>query len=346
MKILRGVYAYVGELPIGCELCMHGVKMVIFVTGLCGDRCFYCPVSSERLYHDVKYVDEEPLEEIGDAVDEAFRIGAEGASITGGDPLVVPRRTIALIRLLKEVFGDSFHVHLYTSGRYATREVLRELERAGLDEIRFHPTEPRLWSRIELAIKTLRDVKIGAEVPVLPGASEYIKKLIKFLDKIGASFINLNELEASDSNLSSLMSRGYRVSRRRPVVEGSEEEALQIVKWAEEAGIGITVHYCPASYKDSIQMRLRLVRKATRLRKPYEEVTPEGMLAYGIVDATKIKTMHIVELADTQGDTVRVPPALARKLGGTVKKRYPSLARAHKLPVEIERITQQSYDTA
>jgi pyruvate formate-lyase activating enzyme-like uncharacterized protein len=340
LRILNGVYAYVGTLPAGCVLCMQGVKMVIFVTGLCGDRCFYCPVSSTRLYRDVAYVDEEPMRRLEDVVEEAVRIGAEGASITGGDPLVAPEKTLRVIRVLKDYFGEDFHIHLYTSGRYATRDLLRELERAGLDEIRFHPTVRGLEDRIRVAVEELESVRVGAEVPVLPDHVEELKRLILFLEDVGADFINLNELEVSSSNMARLLARGYRVSPASPVVEGSEEAALSLLRWAHQRGLRLTVHYCPARYKDSVQMRLRLIRKALRLRKPYEATTTEGLLEYGIVKSKKLPTSVATD-AETVGDYALVPSHLAEELGGVIAQRYPSVERSEELPAEIKRVAEK-----
>ena len=111
----RGLYSK-PWMPRGCELCYPGLKAVIFVTGLCDDWCYYCPVSRERLGKDVFRVNERNVSSIREAVNEIERSGARGASITGGDPLLRPSRTLEIIRVLKEVFGRRFHIHLYTSG--------------------------------------------------------------------------------------------------------------------------------------------------------------------------------------------------------------------------------------
>ena len=42
----------------GCELCFAGFKAVIFVTGLCDDGCYYCPVSRNKLGYNLFYVNE------------------------------------------------------------------------------------------------------------------------------------------------------------------------------------------------------------------------------------------------------------------------------------------------
>ena len=338
MRLLKGVYAYVGRLPDGCIQCMQGVKMVVFVTGLCDDSCFYCPVSPERLYHDVSYVDEEPLASLDDLVQEAYAVGAEGASVTGGDPLARPGRTIRVIRVLKEVFGPDFHVHLYTSGRHLTREVLSSLENAGLDEIRLHPTQPWLWERVEKVVQWADRLRVGVEVPVLPDRAEELWRRILWLDRIGVEFINLNELEASVRNIENLRVHGYRVSRSAPVVEGSEAAALELVRRAAREGLHISVHYCPASYKDSVQMRLRLIRKALRLAAPYERVTPEGMLEY--LESNSPRALGLAEkgYGRAAGGVALLHPTLAASVKGVLRRRYPVRGDV-RLPLEVERVS-------
>jgi len=343
-RVLPGVYAYVGTLPAGCTLCMQGVKMVVFVTGLCGDRCFYCPVSRSRLYRDVFYVDEEPVSTLYDVLEEACLIGAEGASLTGGDPLARLDRTVQVIRLLKDYMGPDFHLHLYTSGRYATRDALRLLDREGLDEIRFHPAEEWERAAIEKAVSLGLDMRVGVEVPVIPGDEERLKKLILWLDSIGVEFINLNELEVSPSNVEKLRIRGIRVSSLKPVAEGSEETALRIVQWAASRGLRITVHYCPASYKDSVQMRLRLVRKALRTMKPYEEATTSGLIRFLEASGEKAARMAEEGYGEALNGVARLTPLLASRLGGVVRLRYPSPRSHSLLPSEEERVAQQSND--
>lgn len=292
-SFIKGVLSS-GVLARGCELCYPGAKAVIFITGTCDDSCFYCPVSRDRLYHEVMFVNEEPVSSIEEVVLEVSRMGALGASITGGDPLTSLDRVVDVIRALKENFGGDFHIHLYTTGRQATVEALRTLWRAGLDEIRFHPVDLRFLKSVERAIK-YTGMTVGIEIPIAPGLEEWAKRIMVEASRMGVSFINLNEMEFVEPNALSLRLRGYRESSRRPfTVEGALETGLKLVEWARKLNLA-PVHLCPAPFKDSIQTRNRMRRMAKLDRSWYEKPTEEGTLTWvevvkdnGVIDVLPV----------------------------------------------------------
>ncbi len=267
------------ELARGCELCYPGAKAVIFVSGACDDSCFYCPVSRGRLYRDVMFVNEEPVSTLEEAVIEVSRMGARGASITGGDPLAALDRTVAVLRALKEGLGQAFHIHLYTTGRQASIESLKVLAREGLDEIRFHPVNTKFLKAIEKAKNV--GLEVGVEIPIAPGLEEWAIKVISEASSRGASFANINEMEFAEPNAENLLARGYKESRLRPfTVEGALEAAMKVLKWADRNS-KIPVHFCPAPFKDSIQTRNRFKRLAELDRAWYEIPTKDGTLIWG-----------------------------------------------------------------
>ena len=271
----RGLY-----MARGCDLCFPGLKAVIFVTGLCDDSCFYCPVSRAKLGRDVFYVNEVRVYSVEEAVAEVARVGAEGASFTGGDPLIAAERALRLARALKEAFGPGFHIHLYTSGRRATPGLLKALWEAGVDEIRFHPTSLDLLDRISMA-REHTGMSVGVEIPIAPGMEEWAVKIIVEAERRGGEFVNLNEMEIVEPNARALMARGYREDPERPfTVKGSLEAALRVLEWASRNS-GIPVHFCPASFKDRLQTGNRLRNTALRDAYWYEEPTKEGTVIWG-----------------------------------------------------------------
>ncbi|MFP3144156.1 MAG: radical SAM protein [Caldisphaera sp.] len=272
-----------GKMEKGCELCFPGLKAVIFITGICGDNCYYCPVSKERFGKDIIYVNEEKVNSLEEVVLEIERQGAMGASITGGDPLAVYPRTLKVIKILKDRFGKEFHIHLYTSGRYATPDVLLSLWKAGLDEIRFHPVKEEYKKAIEYASR-LTSMRVGAEIPIAKGLENWAINVIKDVEKYGGSFVNLDEMEFVEPNAAALISRGLNEDEKRPfTAKGSYEAAIKVLEWAKQNS-NIYIHFCPASFKDSVQTKNRFIRLAKNDKRWYEEITSYGTIIWGEVN--------------------------------------------------------------
>ncbi len=270
------------RLAKGCEICKEGAKLVVFVTGICDKNCFYCPISEKRRGKDIAWANERPIKKNQDIILEAKRMRAKGAGVTGGEPLLRVERCIEFISLLKKEFGESFHIHLYTA-HAPSLEVLKKLKDAGLNEIRYHLIEEKQWKSIENAIKI--KLATGIEIPVFPGKEEDIVKIALKLEKLGGNFLNLNELEFSDTNAEELLKRGYEIkSETSYAVKGSEETALKVLKKAKEINLSLPIHYCTSSYKDATQLRKRLIRTAKNIAKPYEEVTRDGLLFKGVIE--------------------------------------------------------------
>lgn len=266
-----------GTLAKGCQQCVRGSKMVLFVTGICPRNCFYCPVSDDRMQKDVIKADEWVVEKDSDIIEECEAISAEGCGITGGDPLSKLDRTIHYIKLLKEKFGSDFHIHLYTSLDLVTEDKLKELYDAGLDEIRFHLDleSDELWSRIDLAKKF--DWDVGVEIPLVPNLRNETFKMVEFLNR-KIDFLNLNELEISDSNSCELVDRGYKSKDGISYgVKGSVELGMEIMDKFEG-----NVHLCTCKLKDKVQLGNRIKRRAKNVALSTDRVQ-DGILTRGVV---------------------------------------------------------------
>ncbi len=271
-----------GKVSEGCVRCIEGSKMVLLVTGKCGHGCDYCPVSLEKKEKDVIYANEGQVHTDEEIIAEAESMDARGTGITGGDPLIVMDRTIHYIRMLKERFGPDYHIHLYTATMDPER--VRLLAEAGLDEIRFHPRDD-MWSHMQDtkladAVSAASGMTVGIEVPALPRREDDLRSLIDYAKGCGIDFVNLNELEFSESNWDMMDIHGYSVKDDvSSAVDGSEETATKVMKKVR----GIDVHFCSSAFKDGVQLRRRLVRRAMHITEEYQQVTEDGTVIKGFV---------------------------------------------------------------
>ena len=272
-----------GEIAEGCKRCVRGEKLVVFVTGVCGNGCPYCPVSDLKNAHDVIFANEAPVKDDEDLLKESEIMDATGAGITGGDPLAVLSRTERYIRLLKDRYGKGFHIHLYTPLLRVNESSLKRLHDAGLDEIRFHPKldDKSLWPRLRLARSF--DWQVGVEVPVLPAQEEGIRDLLDFIAKGHlVDFVNLNEFEYADNEVFERAGVHYDPKDASSyAVKGSADAAKRLLSHAQ--GLGIPAHFCTAKSKDAVQLARRLQRRAKGAAKAFDAVDEEGLLTRGAI---------------------------------------------------------------
>ena len=269
---------YNNNLTQGCKLCVTGEKSVLFVTGICPQKCFYCPISDQKSQHDVMYINETPITSFDDIIQEIKLCKSKGCSLTGGDPLARIDRSVEYIKKLKQTFGKEFHIHLYTSLELFTPENLKKLFDAGLDEIRCHPDiiNKKHWERIKNA--TAFSWTFGMEIPVIPGKEKETIELIDFAKQY-VQFINLNELEYSDTNACNLKGKYHTKDSSSYGISGSEQVAQMLLEKYKD----VNIHYCSASFKDNVQMKRRIHKRAESIKLKGEEITDDGTLRRGVV---------------------------------------------------------------
>ena len=260
----------------GCVLCHQGAKMVLFVTGRCNRGCWYCPLSRERKGRDVIFANEHQVSSPAGAIEVAESMSALGTGVTGGEPLLEIERVVDYCRALKEHFGPGHQIHLYT-GLAPDEAVLRRLQ--GLvDEIRLHP--PReVWPCIletdyARSAVIARDMGflVGIEVPSLPGIDD-LAAALPLLD-----FLNINELEWGETCAAAMRKRGFEPD------DGVHNAVKGARAWAEKISADPKVHFCSSVFKDSVQLRERLKRIASNTARPFDEVTDDGTVVYGVLE--------------------------------------------------------------
>lgn len=354
-----------GSLPTGCALCEAGTKMVLFVTGVCHYKCFYCPISGEKRMSRYSWANERKLDwsdekaALDAMVEEARSLGAKGTGITGGDPLYDPERTLRAIRHLKATFGPKHHVHLYTQIPFDIKW-LAAMQEAGLDELRFHPPDETWedpdqfppYTKLWLEAKRMEDAglwDVGFEIPCIPGSQEQMWGLVQWLDRHRFKFLNANEMEFSETNYEAMLARGYRIKDSETSrAMDSEEVAREVMARSAKAGHKIALHFCSSPFKDRVQLRQRLHRQAERQAKPYEVATEDGTLVVGVIECDdpaemidEIRAAFDVDpaLLEAQQGRVLIAPWLLEQFAEEVptpayfSERYPTATH-----LEVERV--------
>ncbi len=281
-----------GELPKGCQMCVKGEKLVLYITGICPRQCWYCPLSENRKDIDVIYANELKLEDIKDLINEARISNSKGAGITGGDPLSKIDRTCEYIKILKNEFGKDFHIHLYTSFVLVNEENLNKLFDTGLDEIRFHPDlkNKKDWEKIDLVNKYTWDV--GLEIPAIPNYKLEIFEMIDFFLQKNIKFLNINELEVAQRNFDEMEKENYIIKKDTSHgIKGSAKLAKEILDYLKYKNIN--VHYCPSKLKDKVQMLNRYKLRAKNVANKFDIINDEGLLIRGCIYLPKINPSFI-----------------------------------------------------
>jgi pyruvate formate-lyase activating enzyme-like uncharacterized protein len=279
----------IGPLSEGCVKCINGEKIVLYTTGSCSVGCAYCPIPEDKQKIDDVYINERKLtldsQGMETIFDESEICLANGAGITGGDPLEVPERTINYIKEIRKNYGKDYHLHLYTSGIFfrENRSLIDQLFEAGLDELRFHPKLIRAYPIWDIAAETKKKYpshSIGFEIPAIPYTNDDIEELILFADKNRLDFVNLNEYEFTSSNFNKLSQRGFVSVLSNAAIKGSKETAKEVMEKVKDKTT-ITVHFCTSGSKDSIQLVQRFKRRASQIKRTFDDISEDGELEYG-----------------------------------------------------------------
>lgn len=332
--------SFFNYLSDGCRLCYKGAKMVLFVAGVCGKNCFYCPVSNERREKDLIFANERRVGKDEDIIEEAVSMDALGTGITGGEPLLKLERVIHYIKLLKTRFGTSHHIHLYTA-LSPNKGVLESLRKVGLDEIRFHPPLDT-WKNISntcyrdsiLAAHRL-GLSAGIEIPAIP--SDF-SEILSLLDEVGG-FLNLNELEFSETNSGELKKRGFAaVDDVSSAVLGSKEVA-ESLKWNK-------LHFCSSCFKDAVQLRERFKRIAKKVSRDFDEVTDDGTLVYAVIDGSCLDVLRDAEVTEdmysARDDSIETAWWIAEELAPELKKSGCSVSVIERYPMKDGMIMEKT----
>jgi len=264
------------SLSPGCQLCGRGTWSCLFINDICNTRCFYCPTAQpskgEPTTHRIR------LPNPNDYLDYIEKFKFTGVSISGGEPFLTFDRTVRFVSNIKRRFGNDVYLWLYTNGLAVTRDKLKVLTDAGLDEIRFNISASNYeLDRVKQAIGLVEIVTV--EIPAIPEDYELLKLIITKLEEIGVKFLNLHQLRCTPYNCDNLIRRGYTfVHGPKVTVVESELTALRVLQHVSEHKIGLPVNYCSFAYKNRFQTASYRQRFAPFVCKPFEDITAAGAI--------------------------------------------------------------------
>ena len=276
----RETKMYSGELSPGCQTCGEGSWSCLFINGICNGRCFYCPTpqkqKGEPMTNNLRFPNSR------DYLDYISRFGFRGVSLSGGEPLLTFDRTLNYITKLKQRFGSSIYIWIYSNGILATADKIAQLSNAGLEEMRFDISAVD-YSLDGIKLAAGHIPRVTVEIPAIPEDYQRLRDLLPVLAEVGVNHINLHQLRCTPHNLSQFLARGYVFSHGpKVVVPESELTALQLLIDADRLG-GPAVNYCSYAYKYRFQALAARRRTLDVLAAPYEDVTTAGF----------IRTLHV-----------------------------------------------------
>lgn len=255
---------YINAISPACLACRKGVGSVTFFVSLrCHRDCYYCFNPNQVDYEYFTTHERDLVAELDEIHARGQKI--EYLALTGGEPLLHQEQTFAFFRRARELFPAA-HKRLYTCGDYVNEAVLRELQAAHLEEIRFSirmhdsaTARRQSLNRIALAVQYIPNVMV--EMPILPDTLGEMQVILVELDRIGIFGINLLEFCYPLNNADEFNARHFQV-KSRPFktlyeywyaggvpVSGSELVCLDLLDFAIDQGVTLGVHYCSLENK-------------------------------------------------------------------------------------------------
>lgn len=261
----RGIRGDVGSmtlftrrLPPGCKPCLSGKGTNLYVTGLCTRDCFFCfnqkPRKDETVVHGI------PIKDPEEAAEIVKRFGLRSVGLSGGEPLMFPKRVLHLLQVLKAMSPAPL-VDLYTNGDRADEAVLRRLKEAGLDGIRFDATA-RDYDLTPVALARKLFDEVAVEVPVVPDHMPLLKTMILELERMEVPFLNIHELFLCSENQDRVLATGEKPMEGeqsahlswRPTAR-SLECCLELLSFAMQNCRTLSVYLCSCGTQETISRR-------------------------------------------------------------------------------------------
>ena len=267
---------WINSLSKGCQLCAEGQWSCLFITGKCNANCFYCPTSQDT--DGIPSTQLTSFDNPDDYVKYLEYFDFKGASLSGGEPLLVFDRTLYFVQAIKKALGNKVYLWIYTNGILGSESIFKQLATAGVDEVRFDigATNYNL-KYVQMASGIIPNITI--EIPAVPEELGKLKQAIPELIKLGVTNLNLHQLRLTHYNAPKLLKRNYTyLHGEHATVLESELTALRIIDYVAENDLEIGVNYCAFNFKNRFQKAGFRQKVASRFSNENTELTEKGFL--------------------------------------------------------------------
>jgi len=264
-----GKSIFVTNISPACVACQKGTGSATFFISLrCHRDCFYCFNPNQEGYDHFKQNERDLIKELDQIKSDGFEV--QHLALTGGEPLLHKDQAVDFFRHAHKKFPSSYS-RLYTSGDHIDEEILQQLKDANLDEIRFsvrlYDLEKGNWHTLDRIASAREYIPfVMVEMPVLPGALDLMKELLRKLDQLKIYSVNLLEFCYPYFNTDVFNHRSYAI-KKYPYrilynywyagglpVSKSELDCLDLLEYAVDEKFDIGVHYCSLENKHTGQI--------------------------------------------------------------------------------------------
>lgn len=266
LKSLQGRTFYVGpeeRFPRGCRSCLTGTGLsAVRKTNKCNIECPFCynygeldcqPPIGEGLWEigGSKYYEEDlPLL-------LAIQKKPTGISYVYLEPFMEIDQYYGVIRTFHQA---GIHQHMYTNGTLATKENLRALGEAGLDELRFNLGATGCADAVIEHIRIAKEYipYVGIETPMTPEFWAAFRQKKEKVLATGLDFINCAELHLNPNNIVNYEGEPLYMSRQGYISPIWSREITYKMMWlAEQEQWPIVVHDCSNRTKFTRDLHLK-----------------------------------------------------------------------------------------
>lgn len=266
LKTLADRTAYVGDdarFPGGCKSCLLGTGLsAVRKTNRCDAACPFC--------YDYGALDQQPpvgegMWEIGGTkfYEEDLPLllsiykKPTGISYVYLEPFMEIEKYFGPVRTFHEA---GIHQHLYTNGIHCTRESLRALAEAGLDELRFNLGASNCADRVIEQMEIAREYfpQVGIETPMTPAFFEQFHQKKERILGSGIDFMNCAELHLTENNLVNYLGENLYLCRQGYISPiWSRELTLRLMAEADREQWPVLVHDCSNRTKFARDLNLK-----------------------------------------------------------------------------------------